>query len=462
MNSFPKLKLATAGAPAPKPIFGRDALLRRMLAAADFTTALLVGGSLALFIDGATAAWTLLIAPVWVLLAKLHGLYDADQRSLRHLTIDEVPRISAWAVTVAVVVLGWSNLAPGHSLTLRDAALCWALAVAWATALRAFGRRLWRRVAPPERALVVGDGPSADSFARKLVLFPDIHAQVVGRMTRLSVAEVETSTGLLAEVDRIVLASEAVTAPLVHALVLACRRERAKLSVVPPLGTTFGTVVQVDQVADLPMLEYNTWDVSRSTLALKRATDVAVSVVALAVLWPLFLAIALAVKLDSPGPVLFRQQRASIHGRPFWMLKFRTMVSNAEELLPELVVFDELDDPVFKLENDPRTTHVGRVLRRFSLDELPQLINILRGDMSIVGPRPEQVDLVERYGPEDRFRLDVKPGLTGPMQVFGRGHLTFAERRAVEREYVENLSLRRDLRIVALTITTVVTGKGAF
>jgi lipopolysaccharide/colanic/teichoic acid biosynthesis glycosyltransferase len=160
--------------------------------------------------------------------------------------------------------------------------------------------------------------------------------------------------------------------------------------------------------------------------------------------------------------MLFRQQRASIHGRPFRMLKFRTMVANAEQLLPDLVSFDELADPMFKLEDDPRTTHVGRVLRRFSLDELPQLLNVLRGDMSIVGPRPEQTELVERYGPEDRFRLDVKPGLTGPMQVFGRGHLTFEERRAVEREYVENLSLRRDLRLVAMTMTTVVTGKGAF
>ena len=135
------------------------------------------------------------------------------------------------------------------------------------------------------------------------------------------------------------------------------------------------------------------------------------------------------------------------------MLKFRTMVAYAEQLLPELVPFDKLQEPMFKLPRDPRVTWVGRMLRRRSLDELPQLLNVLGGEMSLVGPGPEQVELVDRYTPEQhRFRLAVKPGMTGPMQVYGRGELTFEERLAVEREYVENLSLARDLRILALTV----------
>jgi lipopolysaccharide/colanic/teichoic acid biosynthesis glycosyltransferase len=117
---------------------------------------------------------------------------------------------------------------------------------------------------------------------------------------------------------------------------------------------------------------------------------------------------------------------------------------------------------MFKLEEDPRVTRVGRVLRRTSLDELPQLVNVLRGEMSLVGPRPEQVELVERYGPEERFRFAVKPGLTGPMQVYGRGHLSFDERLAVDRDYIENLSIGRDLRILALTLTALATRRGAF
>jgi len=138
------------------------------------------------------------------------------------------------------------------------------------------------------------------------------------------------------------------------------------------------------------------------------------------------------------------------------------MVRDAEALLPGLVSFDELADPMFKLKADPRVTRVGRVLRRTSIDELPQLVNVLRGDMSIVGPRPEQLDLVERYAPEHQFRLQVKPGITGPMQVYGRGELTFDERLAVEREYVENLSLARDIRIVLMTLPAVLGKRGAY
>jgi lipopolysaccharide/colanic/teichoic acid biosynthesis glycosyltransferase len=138
------------------------------------------------------------------------------------------------------------------------------------------------------------------------------------------------------------------------------------------------------------------------------------------------------------------------------------MVRDAEAMLPDLVPFDELDSPMFKLKADPRVTRVGRLLRRTSIDELPQLINVLRGEMSVVGPRPEQLDLVERYAPEHQFRLAVKPGMTGPMQVYGRGELTFEERLSVEREYVENLSLARDLRIVLMTLPAVFRRHGAF
>jgi lipopolysaccharide/colanic/teichoic acid biosynthesis glycosyltransferase len=159
--------------------------------------------------------------------------------------------------------------------------------------------------------------------------------------------------------------------------------------------------------------------------------------------------------------VLFRQRRAGLEGRPFVMLKFRTMDADAEARLPDLVSLDSLAEPVFKFEHDPRVTRVGRWLRRWSLDELPQLVNVLRGEMSLVGPRPEQVELVARYTEEERDRLRVKPGVTGPMQVYGRAMLSFDERLAVEREYIESLTIGRDLRILALTFPTVLTRRGA-
>ena len=177
---------------------------------------------------------------------------------------------------------------------------------------------------------------------------------------------------------------------------------------------------------------------------------------------PALVLIALAVLIDSRGPLLFVQVRAGMDGRPFRMFKFRTMVADAEQRLGEVVQFETLTEPMFKLQRDPRVTRVGRLLRRASLDELPQLFNVLKGDMSAVGPRPEQIDLVARYAEEHRFRLTVKPGLTGPMQVFGRGALSFEERLAVERDYIDNLSITRDLRILAMTIAPVLSGRGAF
>jgi lipopolysaccharide/colanic/teichoic acid biosynthesis glycosyltransferase len=224
----------------------------------------------------------------------------------------------------------------------------------------------------------------------------------------------------------------------------------------------FGTAVKLNHVADLAVVEYNTWNVSPSTLAVKRALDILVASIAIVVLLPVAIVIAIAIKMNDRGPVFFVQQRAGRLGVPFPMIKFRTMRTTAEDELRTMISLDELSEPMFKFKRDPRVTRPGRFLRRWSLDELPQLVNVFLGHMSLVGPRPEQVDLVERYIPEHRFRLEVKPGITGPMQVYGRGALTFTERLAVEREYIENLSLGRDLHIIAMTIAPLFTGRGAY
>jgi lipopolysaccharide/colanic/teichoic acid biosynthesis glycosyltransferase len=225
----------------------------------------------------------------------------------------------------------------------------------------------------------------------------------------------------------------------------------------------FGTAVRLSHVADLPVVEYNTWEVARSTFLLKRALDLAVGVPLLLLALPVIAVVALAVRLDTPGPSLFRQRRAGIGEHPFRMFKFRSMEFDAERRLEEIGVdFEALSDPMFKVPDDPRITRLGKLLRRSSLDELPQLLNVVKGDMSMVGPRPEELGIARLYAPEERFRLSVKPGLTGPMQVYGRGDLQWDERLAVEREYVENLSLGRDLRILAMTAAAVLGRRGAY
>jgi exopolysaccharide biosynthesis polyprenyl glycosylphosphotransferase len=430
-----------------------------MLALADVAAALSVAVWLAL-VPGGTIVdtfWAAVFVPAWIVVAKVLGLYDRDQRALRHLTVDEIPQLVVWALagTALLNVFLWATPAGTQSFGAR--ATAWLVALASVVVLRGVVRIAWRRIVPRERAVVIGSGPLAAETRRKLELFPDIHVDIAEQLGEDELAEAE-----IARADRVILASGSIDEELIADLLAACRAHGVKLSVVPPARGMFGTAVRLNHVADLPVVEYNTWDVSRSTLLLKRSADVALSLAGLLVLAPLLVAIGIAVRLDSRGQALFRQTRAGQDGRTFRMLKFRTMVREAEARLPDLVALDRLPDPMFKLRDDPRVTRVGRVLRRTSLDELPQLVNVLRGDMSLVGPRPEQVELVDRYQPEHRFRLLVRPGLTGPMQVFGRGELTFEERLAVEREYIENLSLGRDARILALTVSAVVHGKGAF
>jgi exopolysaccharide biosynthesis polyprenyl glycosylphosphotransferase len=441
----------------------RDALLRRMLALADIGAVIAMSVSLGLFATGRVhyTLWSAVFAPAWLVLAKLNGLYDRDQRSLRHLTVDELPVLLVWALMSTGLLAMFLAVTQVGELPVGTAARAWVVASFLAFTLRAIARFVWRQITPPERTLIVGEGPLALATRRKLEFFPDIHVDIVAERPDLTVEQLRESPECLHGVDRIIIASLAIDEQLIAELVAFCRRRQIKLSLVPPARGMFGTAVQLSHVADLPVLEYNTWDVSRSTLLLKRAADVTVSLTALVVLAPLILVVAVAIAVDSRGPIFFVQTRAGLNGGSFRMCKFRTMVADAEELLAALVPFDKLHEPMFKLTRDPRVTRIGRALRRTSLDELPQLLNVLRGDMSLVGPRPEQVELVARYQAAHMFRLAVKPGLTGPMQVYGRGQLTFEERLAVEREYVENLSVGRDIRILALTIAPVITGRGA-
>jgi exopolysaccharide biosynthesis polyprenyl glycosylphosphotransferase len=189
--------------------------------------------------------------------------------------------------------------------------------------------------------------------------------------------------------------------------------------------------------------------------------DIVLASALLVLLSPVMLIVALAVKLSSPGPVLFRQIRCGLNGRPFVFLKFRSMYVDAEHLKAGLQAQNEMDGPAFKMRRDPRVTPVGRFLRRTSLDELPQLWNILKGEMSFVGPRPAVEEEVEQYEPWQRRRLSMKPGLTCLWQISGRNELTFDEWMRLDLEYIDNWSLWLDLQIALKTIPAVLFGRGA-
>ena len=433
-------------------------------------------------VEGTTdPLWGLITLPLWLVVAKMEGLYDADHPKIWHLTVDEAPAIFHWVTLSVAGTLFFIRALPDETLTVESAVALYVAALVSAFALRAAARAIWRRRVPPERALVLGSGALADAVARKLALEPGHHLSVmelssghngangesaphVVDVERLGELSKEDLQWLLAEarVERVVLAVPELDESTLAHVVSACRSGGIKLSVVPPMRAMLGTAVDLNHIAEMPVIEYRTWGTSPSTMAIKRALDVVVSAAALVVLVPLLVLIAIAVRLDSRGPALFTQLRAGRHGRPFRILKFRTMCQDAEERISEVIAVDELDEPMFKLREDPRVTRVGRFLRRTSLDELPQLLNVLRGDMSLVGPRPEEVWLVERYGETQRFRLQMRPGLTGPMQVHGRGQLNFQERMAVEREYVENYSLRKDIKILFRTGSAIFGARGAY
>jgi exopolysaccharide biosynthesis polyprenyl glycosylphosphotransferase len=450
-----------------------------MLATSDLLAVLAaaVAAGLVAGEGSATTLWIASLAPAWLLLAKLRGLYDRDHVRLRHQTLDESSALFHW-VALCATATGLILVAlPGNLLNVGGALAMGATAFCAAFALRTLARALWRRIVPPERGLIVGSGTLAEGFARKLALESGHHLTLTGHVglvteTRANddgdadhrrVTLDEWRTLLMSDgVERVIVALRDLDEETLSQVASDCRALGVKLSVAPPLRAMLGTAVDLHHLAELPLIEFRTWDTSRSTMLLKRIMDVVGASIALLVLSPFLALIALAVRLDSRGPALFRQTRAGLNGDPFEMLKFRTMCADAAERLREVVDVESLPQPAFKVRRDPRVTRVGRLLRRTSLDELPQLLNVLRGEMSLVGPRPEEVWLVDRYGEADRFRLEMRPGLTGPMQVHGRGELSFHERMSVEREYVENYSLRKDVKILCQTLAAVVSGRGAF
>jgi lipopolysaccharide/colanic/teichoic acid biosynthesis glycosyltransferase len=195
---------------------------------------------------------------------------------------------------------------------------------------------------------------------------------------------------------------------------------------------------------------------------LKRILDLFCSLIGLILAAPVFFLAGVAIKLDSPGPVFYSQERVGLNGNSFRMYKLRTMIVDAERKVAQVLSTNPLQGPVFKIPDDPRVTRVGRFLRRWSLDELPQLWNVLRGEMSLVGPRPEESWVVAQYNDVQRLRLKIKPGLTGPMQVSGRGDLDMDERLKLELNYIQNGCILEDLKILIKSLPAIISGKGAY
>jgi exopolysaccharide biosynthesis polyprenyl glycosylphosphotransferase len=475
--SAPTEMASRLGLTGPSGSRRRGAMLRRLLATGDWVAifaALCVATAVTSTTDVAKLFWAVLFTPAWLLVLKLHGLYDNDHRRIRHSTLDELPSLISASALGTIVLDGLLWLSPGGALSAKSAIIVGIGAVLACFVARAVLRFAWQRLTGVAIGIVIGPANLADAVARRIATHPEARLQLVGYLSeprdkdrhaalpRLGSVEEISRVAREHNVERVVVAEQEMGQRDAEHLIEECKAAGLGLTFLPKHYGLLGPGIELNRLAELPVLDFRFSDPPRSTLALKRGLDLTVSGLMLALLSPLLVLIALFIVIDSGRPVFFRQKRAGKDGEPFTMLKFRTMVTDAEERLAELVDLENLDEPAFKIVDDPRITRAGRFLRRTSIDELPQLINVLRGDMSLVGPRPEEEAVVALYDERQRIRLAIKPGLTGPMQVYGRGDLTFEERLAMERDYLDNLSVAGDLAILLRTPRAIVRGEGAY
>jgi exopolysaccharide biosynthesis polyprenyl glycosylphosphotransferase len=418
--------------------------------------------------------WLLLLTvpPVTALSYLAMRLYRAHQVSAAEEFRRLVVAVTL-VVSVEAVACSWSAAAASRLWLL----LSWALGLLLASS----GRRLWQwRVRRLQRdgvlqfrTLIVGANAEAEALAETLRTTPLGHLPVGfvagrGHGVHLDDQRVLGTVDQLGELvretgaDCLFVASSAVTAEDVAQVMKARRVEDIEVRFTATLPRVLSSRLAPQAIGGVMALSVAAPQLTRSQAAAKRASDLVLSGLGLLLLAPLLAAVALAITLTSPGPVIFRQERVGLGGRPFVLCKFRTMVAGADRMLGELAGQNEADGPLFKLRRDPRVTPLGRWLRRYSVDELPQLLNVLRGEMSLVGPRPPLRSEVARYEDWQLDRLEVRPGLTGLWQTSGRSELSFDEYVRLDLFYVENWSLAYDLYLLAKTIPTLLSSRGAF
>jgi exopolysaccharide biosynthesis polyprenyl glycosylphosphotransferase len=471
----------------------RGWLVRRMLLAAD-----LFGLAIAFIVAqlllspnpnvpnpvDPTMEWVLFFGtlPAWIVVAKLYGLYERDEERTDHSTVDDMldvfhmVTVGAWVLVVAAWLTGFAHP------DVTKLALFWALAIALITLGRATARTFCRtRITYLQNAVIVGAGEVGQLIGRKLLQHPEYGINLVGfvdaepkerrsdleHLTLLGPPDRLATIIRLFDIERVLIAFSNESHDSTLQLIRSLKDLDVQIDIVPRLFDIVGTEIGVHTVEGLPLLGLRPLRLSASSQMLKRGMDVCLAGLGLILLAPMFALIALAIKLESAGPVFFRQERMGTGGAAFRILKFRTMAADAEERKREVAHLNKHaksggDPRMFKIAADPRVTTVGKYLRRFDLDELPQLINVIRGEMSLVGPRP--LILVEDVHVQDwaRNRLNLRPGMTGVWQVLGRSEIPFEEMTKLDYLYVTNWSLVSDLKLIGRTIPAVLKRRAAY
>jgi exopolysaccharide biosynthesis polyprenyl glycosylphosphotransferase len=452
----------------------RDTLYRRALGVADALSAAiaLVLGVMLLGEHDSINALAIAGVPLIVVVGKLSGLYDRDEHLVKKGTLDEAPQLF-WAATLYTLLIFLAGDWIVESPFGRDQVLgVWGLLFGSMLITRCAARRVARTIAPPERCLVLGDHEVAAWLAWKVDMSQGVKTKIVGRVplerdpvgaNGLPILGAFDTLGLtLAEhdVDRVIIAPGHSDADHILDAIRLVKALGVKVSVLPRLFEVVGSSVEFDQIDGVTLLGVRRYGLSRSSALMKRGLDLTGALALLFLIAPLMLMIGLAIKIDSRGPVRFRQRRMGRHNVEFEMLKFRTMFVGADTHKPALRALNEAGGGLFKIENDPRVTRVGRFLRRTSLDELPQLWNVVRGEMALVGPRPLVIDEDARIEGWQRYRLQLPPGMTGLWQVFGSARIPMPEMVKIDYLYGANWSLWLDVKILLRTVPFVLGRRG--
>ncbi len=481
---------------------GRGWLVRRMLVLAD-VSGLVVAFALAVVIFrsrvgpedpvGAHREIPLFVVtlPLWVMLARLHGLYDRDEERASHSTRDDLVGVFH-LVTVGTFLFfagawltGLAKPYPPKLLTF------WVLAIAFIALARVFARAFARtRPAYVQNAVIVGADGVGTLVARKILDHPEYGVNIVGFVDPQAERGTTVAGGVPVlgppeelpeivrrlEIERVIVAFFDRPVDEAIALVRWVKDFNVQIDVVPRLFAAVDPRAQIHTLEGFPLIGLPPARLWRTSLLVKRGLDIVVAGLGLILLSPLFAWIALRLKLESRGPVLYRHERVGLHGRPFRLIKFRTMHiedclgssyggEGADEALNRVLrdpAAREEFERTHKLADDPRVTGYGRFLRRSSLDELPQLLNVLRGDVSLVGPRPVTAQELGRYGDEVTTLLSFRPGVTGYWQVNGRSRTDYEERVRLDIAYIRGWSLKLDVAILGKTAWTLVKGRDAY
>lgn len=416
----------------------------------------------------------LVIALLWLAMLALRGAYD--QRIIG-LGTEEIRRVVSATLYTFAVVAGISyliraDISRAYAFVSLPLGLVLVIAGRFAWRGWLYRRRGERQFMSP--TIVIGSGSAArelrerlarDSFAGYLVV--DEYPAPITRSTPEPAALTAWVSGLLHVVDTTgaravaIAPSESLTSEAIREVAWHLESRPVDLLIAPAILEAVGPRLSVRPAAGIPLLHLDQASLSRPQRLAKRSLDVVGALALIVVLSPVLGACALWVRLTSKGPVIFRQVRIGRAGERFTMLKFRTMVDGADRMRGDLRESHGIDDPMFKLREDPRITSAGRFLRRWSLDELPQLFNVLGGSMSLVGPRPHPIDDVDRYEVEAFRRLALKPGITGLWQVEGRSDLDWAEALELDLYYIETWSLAGDVVLLLRTVRAVAQGRGA-